>query len=362
MRVIVLEPYYGGSHKAFLEGLAAHLPFAFELHTLPARNWKWRMRLAAPYYADLLRKEGRADGAEPCCLLCSSFVDVAAFRALAPSWLRGAPFFTYFHENQFAYPMQVDHERDYHFALTNYTTALASDHIAFNSRYNLETFLTGCHYLLKKNQDIPLADLEEAIVAKTVILHPGVDFNDIDAAGRTPDQDIPAIVWNHRWEHDKNPEMFFEALIQLARQGVRFRLIVLGQSFSAGPAIFEKARRELREQIVQFGYARSRQEYVSWLKQGSLVVSTARHEFYGISVLEAVRAGCRPLLPRRLSYPEIFPDEFLYEDRAFIDRLAAALGSGPLPESESRSLTERFSWPGLAASYQQWLAHPAGFS
>jgi glycosyltransferase involved in cell wall biosynthesis len=271
------------------------------------------------------------------------------------------PLFTYFHENQFAYPMQVDHERDYHFALTNYTTALASDHIAFNSRYNLETFLAGCRDLLKKNQDIPLADQEEEIVAKSVILYPGVDFNDIDGAGRAPRQDIPAIVWNHRWEHDKNPEMFFEALIALAGRGVRFRLIVLGQSFSAAPAIFEKARRELREQIVQFGYARSRQEYISWLRQGTVVVSTARHEFYGISVLEAVRAGCRPLLPRRLSYPEIFPDEFLYEDGAFIGRLATALASGSLLEGESRSLTERFSWPGLAALYQQWLTRPAGF-
>ncbi len=362
MRVIVLEPYYGGSHKAFLEGLAAHLPFAFELHTLPARNWKWRMRLAAPYYADLFRKKGRAVGAEPCCLLCSSFVDVAAFRALAPAWLRQLPLFIYFHENQFAYPMQVDHERDYHFALTNYTTALAADHIAFNSRYNLETFLAGCRDLLKKNQDIPLADLEETIVAKTVILHPGVDFSDIDGAGRGPRREIPAIVWNHRWEHDKNPEMFFEALFELAGQGVRFRLFVLGQSFAAGPAVFEKARRELRDQIVQFGYVRSRQEYISWLQQGALVVSTARHEFYGISVIEAVRAGCRPLLPRRLSYPEIFPDKFLFEDSEFTCRLAAALCSGPLSESESRSLTERFSWQYVSAPYQQWLARPAGFS
>jgi hypothetical protein len=53
LRVLVLEPYYGGSHKSFLENLT-QLPFTFELMTLPARKWKWRMRLAAPYFAERL--------------------------------------------------------------------------------------------------------------------------------------------------------------------------------------------------------------------------------------------------------------------------------------------------------------------
>ncbi len=52
-----------------------------------------------------------------------------------------------------------------------------------------------------------------------------------------------------------------------------------------------------------------------------IVVSTAWHEFFGISVIEAVRAGCRALLPRRLSYPELFPKEFLYDEGDFTSRL-----------------------------------------
>ena len=45
LQVLVLEPYYGGSHKAFLKGLS-RLPYTFDFMTLPARKWKWRMRLA----------------------------------------------------------------------------------------------------------------------------------------------------------------------------------------------------------------------------------------------------------------------------------------------------------------------------
>ncbi|MDH5297431.1 MAG: DUF3524 domain-containing protein, partial [Desulfobulbaceae bacterium] len=105
-RVIVVEPYFGGSHRSFLEGMRQHLPFSFTLLTLPARGWKWRMRLAAPYFADKLGELLARDVvAENCCLLCSTFVDVATLKGLLPAHLQNLPILTYFHENQFAYPM-----------------------------------------------------------------------------------------------------------------------------------------------------------------------------------------------------------------------------------------------------------------
>lgn len=58
-QVIVLEPYFGGSHRIFLEGLQHHLHCPVQMLTLPAHSWKWRMRLAAPWFAK-----------EPAALLC----------------------------------------------------------------------------------------------------------------------------------------------------------------------------------------------------------------------------------------------------------------------------------------------------
>jgi glycosyltransferase involved in cell wall biosynthesis len=352
LKVLVLEPYFGGSHKSFLKGLSRHIPFKFEFKTFPARKWKWRMRIAAPYYAQALHKTGeRYDR-----ILCSTFVDVAVFRALAPSWVSNVPLLTYFHENQFAYPIQVEDERDFHFALTNMTTALASGSLAFNSSYNLNSFLEGIEKLLKQSYDLKLDNPCEEIQKKSIVLPPGIDFSIIDAAGKTEQTYPPVIVWNHRWEHDKNPEMFFEALFELDREGLDFNLVILGESFKDHPETFQKAGKTLADRILHSGYARSRRDYARRLKQGSLAVSTAKHEFFGISIIEAVRAGCRPLLPKRLSYPELFPEEFLYDEDNFLIRLKEALVKKRLSADQSIKLTKRFSWESLAPAYKKWIA------
>ena len=149
MKILGLEGYYGGSHKAFIDGWVGNSRHEWTLLTLPANKWKWRMRLSAPWLAIELAKRIPVDASqEYSCILCSTFVDVAAFKGLAPSWVRDLSVLTYFHENQFAYPVRVEDERDFHFALTNLTTVLASDRVAFNSRYNYESFITGCRELL----------------------------------------------------------------------------------------------------------------------------------------------------------------------------------------------------------------------
>jgi len=309
------------------------------------------MRLSAPFFAQELHKSGRRYDR----ILCSTFVDVAAFRGLAPSWVREVPLLTYFHENQFAYPTQFVDERDLHFTLTNLTTALSSDRIAFNSLYNLESFMEGIEKTLKLSYDLKLEDTIEEIQNKSRVLSPGIDFSVIDTAIEENRTGPPVIVWNHRWEHDKDPDSFFEALSDLDREGIDFRLVVLGESFKAHPEIFDDAKQRLSEKVLHFGYVRSRKDYARWLKQGSIVVSTAIHEFFGIAILEAVRAGCRPLLPRRLSYPELFPEDFLYDEDDLLGRLKEAVRKKRLSHHASLKLTKPVSWEELAPAYKSWI-------
>ena len=76
------------------------------------------------------------------------------------------------------------------------------------------------------------------------------------------------------------------------------------------PKPFLRAREQLGERIVQYGYLEAKEDYVDWLKRGTVVVSTAIQENFGISVVEAIRHGCFPLLPNNLSYPELIPEEY----------------------------------------------------
>lgn len=354
----MIEPYYGGSHQAFLLGLMDNVSADYTLLTLPARKWKMRMQLSAPWFAAQVRKQPCADRGYDA-VLCSTFVDVAVLRALLQQldgWNPKARFCTYFHENQCVYPGQVTDGSMYQFQAINFTTALVSDRLAFNSSFNRDTFFENIQQYLKKSADMCIIDTHREISRKSTVLHPGIDYTPIDRAPEGSRQSQPVLVWNHRWEHDKNPQEFFTVVCSLKERGLPFKLIVLGQSFKNWPECFGHAKDYLSDRILHFGYADSRDDYGMLLKMGDIVISTAVHEFFGISVLEAVRAGCRPLLPWRLSYPELFPEEFLYPDGELEGCLAKALiKPTPLSAKMSTDYTEPYSWSRLANCYSDWL-------
>ena len=358
-RILIVEPYYGGSHKNFLQGLRRAVEADYTLLTLPARKWKMRMQLSAPWFVKQLcrlsEKERFFDT-----VLCSTFVDVAVLRALlaaVPGCNPTALFCTYFHENQFAYPSQILDKGMHQFTSINFTTALASDRCAFNSQFNLDTFLGGIQRYLKKSVDMELEDCVARIREKSHILYPGMNYSSVDRIEcRKKVTGPPVIVWNHRWEHDKGPELFFEALYLLQEKGVAFRLVVLGQSFANVPECFAEARSRLVKEILHFGYIESKERYGQLLGLGDVVVSTARHEFFGIAVLEAIRAGCYPLLPAALSYPELYDKAFLYSSGALANRLEKLLVRPVrLGADAIDTLTRRFEWENCADQYKQWL-------
>jgi len=354
--ILLLEPYYGGSHKAFLTGLQKNVDCRFTLLTLPARKWKMRMQLAAPWFAEQIIQM-LAAGEHFDRVLTSTFIDVAVLRSLLAGQGISLPLSVYFHENQFSYPGQVQDPGIFQFTSINFTSALCADRLAFNSNYNLESFLAGIRGYLKKAADMELRYLEERVREKSVVLYPGMDFSCIDdsVGARKPDGSPPVIVWNHRWEHDKDPDTFFAALFDL-HQDHDFRLVVLGEHFCYQPDIFRRARLILADRLIHFGYVGDRQKYARLLKYGDIVVSTAKHEFFGMAVLEGVRAGCRPLVPDRLSYKELFGQKYRYPENGFKKHLARLLARPQtLASVEAKRMTEPYCWPVLAARYRDWL-------
>ena len=303
LNVLALEPYYGGSHSAMLDAWIAKSEHDWTLSTLPPYHWKWRMRHAAVTFADRLNK-GLNNGeiAWDVVFTCS-MLDLATFRGLAPPRVAQLPTVLYFHENQLTYPVRHEEERDLHFGLTNMTSALAADEVWFNSAFHRDDFLGALSQELGRLPKTELGEPVAEILRRSRIEHP-IIHPIAPREGRRKDGPL-RIVWAARWEHDKNPEEFFDALDRLEERGVDFQVSVLGEQFKDVPPIFEIAKKRLGERILRWGYQSSREEYEDAIRECDVVVSTAGHEFFGIAVLEAISAGLFPLLPDRLAYPEV---------------------------------------------------------
>lgn len=72
---------------------------------------------------------------------------------------------------------------------------------------------------------------------------------------------LPIVLWNQRWEYDKNPSAFFRVMNRLDDAGVPFRLILAGKHFHEQPEEFEQAFERYAERILHYGYAEDFAEY-----------------------------------------------------------------------------------------------------
>ncbi|KPL09459.1 hypothetical protein AMJ71_06350 [candidate division TA06 bacterium SM1_40] len=349
--VLVLEPYYGGSHRMLIEGLREHIPLRFELLTLPPRKWKWRMRGAAMTFSDRLLRTTTCPTFDT--VFCSSYLNLAEFLGLIGARIGRPRTIVYFHENQLTYPVRDENERDYHFGITNITTALAAHVVVFNSEYNRKSFLDTIPLFLGRMPDHQPEQVKERIEAKSLILPPPLDLAALDAVTPPAKTGPPVILWNHRWEYDKNPDEFFHVIAQIATQGYPFRLSVLGQSFSEVPRAFNAAQRDFSDRILRFGFEEDRTRYLEALREADIVVSTAHHEYFGIALLEATYAGCYPIVPDRLVYREIFPERLRYRTTAQLrDRLISAICSiENVRSNDHRRIAARFGWDRLRSQY-----------
>ena len=275
------------------------------------------MRIAAVSFADEVNNK-LAQGQSWDMLFCSDMLNLAEFYGLVDKRIRDIPSVVYFHENQLTYPNQVESDRDYQFVVTNMTTALAADRLWFNSQFHKNEFPAELKKFIRKFPSEKPENIIERIQAKSTVQHPAIDVpvpETIDKTGR-PLQ----ILWAARWEHDKNPEDFFAAIKQIAKKGIDFRLSIIGEHFTEIPEVFTQAIKDYTAILDHWGFQPTRDDYIAALQNADIVVSTAIHEFFGISMVEAIASGAYPVLPNRLSYPEIVsaieqtePNEFLYE-------------------------------------------------
>lgn len=329
---------------------------------MPGENWRWRMLGAALHIVDNIPPLEKYDG-----IIVTDLFNLADFKALVGP--QCPPVLAYFHENQMTYPRPPGDKSVFHLGMINITTAMVADLVVFNSEMHRDAFLNAVPEFLKRGRDCRPKGIADKIREKTEVLYPGITLPPAEGVDAKKQTDPPLIVWNHRWGFDKNHQVFFGVLEELNDRGLDFHLALMGENFGKIPQEFKEVEKKYKEKILQWGYVPSRTEYEKWLKRGAIVISTSMQENFGMSVIEAMIMGCVPLLPHRLSYPEILPEKyhehFLYRNRYdLFDKLFSVISDYKRYEEIQCSLAQEmtsFSWENVVGEYDALLERLAAF-
>ena len=349
MRALLLSAYSAVSHQFWAEQVMIHVSAEWTYLALPPRHFRWRIRGNPLTWA---LKEHDTLNQHYDLVLATSMVDLATLIGLYPA-LGSARKVVYFHENQFAYPESAQQSPQAEGKMVNLYAALAADAVAFNSAYNRDSFVAGARAFLKKMpENLPAAARLETLRSKAFLLPVPIIPLSCNAQKYKHSQ---RVIWNHRWEYDKNPQDFFNALFSLSEQGVPFELAVMGQQFRQSPTIFDEAKERLKPHIIAWG-PQPENDYHALLSEGGIVVSTTWHEFQGLAIMEAAQRGMLPLVPDRLCFPELYPSCYRFDGNVegLLDTLTTWLTQpDQCPEPLS---TQHWEWPQWQAAYQQLLS------
>jgi glycosyltransferase involved in cell wall biosynthesis len=182
---------------------------------------------------------------------------------------------------------------------------------------------------LKRFPDFSNLQTIQVIEQKSRVMYPGIDQKYFNLSAGKMEHDKPIVLWNHRWEYDKNPSAFFEALLTISEKGISFQVNVVGESFESYPTEFDEYKKKLAKHIRNWGFVEDHEEYLNVLYESDIIAVTSNQEFFGYSVLEAIAAGLTPLLPNRLVYPEHLSDpRFFYSQHdEFVEKLTNLITS-----------------------------------
>lgn len=284
--------------------------YDWTLKTQRPRHFSWRVRASEWIWA--LEDDAELEQSYDL-IVATSLSGLAGLKARRPH-LAGTATWVYFHENQFAHPLEERQTQQHQvgWQFSSLQNALCADWVSFNTAFNRDSFLDGLRRMLKRMPERLPGDPVGTIEARSDVLP--VPLRESFAALRSNPKDPKLIVWNHRWEWDKQPERLLRAVTELKAEGVGFRLAMLGCG-GAEDERFAEARAALGESVVHWGEA-DPESYSKWMGQAGVGVSCSLHDFQGLAVQEAAQVGATVVVPERVAYPECVPGALFYQGSA----------------------------------------------
>ena len=355
----LIDPYYADSHRYWAEQIANNLNANTRIFHLSPKHWKWRMEGAAIELANEINQIDLV----PDAFLVTDYLNLSLFKSLLnPKFLK-SKFLVYMHENQLTYPFSekdsdIIEKRDSHYGFINYTSCLVADSVAFNSQYHKNVFLNAVQSLSDKLPNrLPI----ESIIKKSTVI-PSIISTEGFSENLKNNQGIKTIVWNHRWDYDKRPGVFLDAMITLQSQNLDFKLILLGRMDQKTKRNYEDHLHKLKNKIFHIGYADSRAGYIQLLEQSDIIISTSIHDFLGLSIAEGIYAGCRPVLPYDLAYPELVEptlhSSVFHERINLLEALSDALKENWSVEKQNKQrkyIEDKLTWQSVEQLYEKVL-------
>ena len=278
MQVLIIEPFFTGSHRRWCLEYQDRSKHDVQILSMPGRHWKWRMEGGAVALAEKFNQLESL----PDVILFSDMIDIPRFLGLLTRDVSAIKKVLYFHENQLVYPWSVDDkdvklQRDMHYCFINYISCLPVDQILFNSEFHRASFLSALKTFVHRFPDGLNLESLSGIESKSQVLHLGLDLK-VDE--KKHPNSVPVVLWNHRWEFDKNPEAFFNVLSRIKSDGLDFKLAVVGESFKKVPQCFQEAKMEFDSELIHFGYAETREEYEELLLNSDIIPVTSKQDFF----------------------------------------------------------------------------------
>eukprot|EP00002_Diphylleia_rotans_P014532 TRINITY_DN2833_c0_g1_i6.p1 TRINITY_DN2833_c0_g1~~TRINITY_DN2833_c0_g1_i6.p1 ORF type:complete len:270 (-),score=44.55 TRINITY_DN2833_c0_g1_i6:159-968(-) len=227
--IVVVEPFFGGSHKVLVDLLHRELEIPSEnIITMTPKKWHWRIRTSAVTIASMIPTSPNLK-----VLFVTSMINLAELIGIRPD-LAHLDKVLYFHENQIVYPVRKHEDTDFQLGWIQFISCLAADTVLFNSSYNMSSFIEGLVTFLNHMPDYRPKDQIATIRAKSRVLHFPICFTPVHREASSlqgiSNEKPLHIVWPHRWEHDKNPQLLFDVLFSLLESHVRFLVSILGLS------------------------------------------------------------------------------------------------------------------------------------